>query len=331
MRPRYRKAKLGNRESDAFTLVELLVVITIIGILIALLLPAVQAAREAARRMQCGNNFKQVGVAMHTYYASKGCFPPGSISMPGLNGGYFDFSWAIYLLPYIEQDVLYSNLDFTAKWSYADSTVKPGKAMSNLAVGRTRIPGYMCPSDPQYGELISIHATPNPAAPDNIAMSSMCAVSDSYDWMPGGVPRNVPPNIPPAVSIFDGILGANKCCTTADIKDGTSNTLLVGEATGKGPRSFWGQLWVGGNLYDTREGINGIHTVPGGGTFPASPADSGFSSYHSGGCNFVLADGSATFISQNISQNLMTALTTRDGMNVHSNPKPDQVLVSGPP
>jgi prepilin-type processing-associated H-X9-DG protein len=71
--------------------------------------------------------------------------------------------------------------------------------------------------------------------------------------------------------------------------------------------------------------------VPGGGTFPNSPQQSGFSSYHAGGCNFALADGSATFISQNVAQNLLTALTTRDGANVHNTGKPDQLLVSGPP
>jgi prepilin-type N-terminal cleavage/methylation domain-containing protein/prepilin-type processing-associated H-X9-DG protein len=313
-----------------FTLVELLVVITIIGILIALLLPAVQAAREAARRVQCANNFKQVGLAMHNYHAAKGCFPPGEFYIPDFNPNYpkgqsfFVFSWAVHILPYMERETLYNNIDFSAQWSYADSTKKPGAAMSNLDVSKTRIPGYMCPSDPQYGELLGIHSYPDPNWPDNVAISSMCGVSDSYDWQPGGVTRDFP--------AVDGILGGNLPCRVADIKDGTSSTLLVGEATGKGPGSFWGQIWVGENLYDTRDGINNpAVTVPGGGNFPSSPANSGFSSYHPGGCHFALADGSVSFLSQNVDQNLLTALTTRDGANVHNTGLADQRLVSGPP
>ena len=114
---------------------ELLVVITIIGILIALLLPAVQAAREAARRMQCSNNFKQVGLALHNYHSVKGCFPPGEYYVyPTPSNGIFCFGWSAYILPYLEQEALYNNIDFGGQWGYATSTLKSGQGMSNLAV-----------------------------------------------------------------------------------------------------------------------------------------------------------------------------------------------------
>jgi prepilin-type N-terminal cleavage/methylation domain-containing protein/prepilin-type processing-associated H-X9-DG protein len=303
-----------------FTLVELLVVITIIGILIALLLPAVQAAREAARRMQCANNFKQVGLALHSYHSAKGCFPPGDFyKYPTSSGGSFVFGWSVYTLPYIEKDSLYNGINFGAKWGYADSTIANGT--NNLAISKTLIPAYMCPSDPQYGEYIGIHSYAN-RQPD-AAITSMCGVSDSYNWGSSGAPKTYPTN--------DGIMGGNYPCTIADIKDGTSNTLMVGEVTSQGQGSLWGEIWAAGNIYDTAEGINGIHTVPGSGSYPADPDTSGFSSYHSGGCNFLLADSSTSFLSQNIAQNVLTALTTRDGTRVYSTTKPDQVLVSGPP
>jgi prepilin-type N-terminal cleavage/methylation domain-containing protein/prepilin-type processing-associated H-X9-DG protein len=307
---------------SGFTLVELLVVITIIGILIALLLPAVQAAREAARRMQCGNNFKQVGLALHNYHSARGCFPPGDFyKYPTPANGSFNFGWSVYILPYLELGSLYDIIDFGGQWGYATSTVKIGQNMSNLAVSKTLIPAYMCPSDPQYGEYIGIH-TYSSRAPD-AAITSMCGVSDSYNWGSSSAPKPFPSN--------DGIMGGNSPCTIADIKDGTSNTLMVGEVTSQGPGSLWGEIWAAGNIYDTAEGINGIHTVPGGGTYPADPDIPGFSSYHPGGCNFLLADGSVSFVSQNVAQNVLTALTTRDGANVHSTGNQDQVLVSGPP
>ena len=290
----FHRPSTARRPKTAFTLVELLVVITIIGILIALLLPAVQAAREAARRMQCANNFKQVGLALHNYHAAKGCFPLGMSS----NSGFF--GWSTFLLPYIEQQNIYDMYTFSGNhyWS-SSSTVR------NQQATRTWITAYLCPSDPQaqedeMGNGIPISVfTPNEFA----AMSNMCGVSDSIEWMDltGSWPRNFPE--------VDGVFGAGQACTVADIKDGTNNTLAIGEVTGGGVGSHRGNFWATWNLKDIAEGINGPNTVSGG-TYPpdasgapGTASDSvGFASFHPGGCNFALADGSTHFISQNIAQ-----------------------------
>jgi prepilin-type N-terminal cleavage/methylation domain-containing protein len=99
----------ANRSRRGFTLIELLVVIAIIGILIGLLLPAVQKVREAANRVRCGNNMKQIGIAMHNYHSSMNCFPPGTVDGPfGPDTRQLDRStWLIFLLPYMEQDAIY--------------------------------------------------------------------------------------------------------------------------------------------------------------------------------------------------------------------------------
>jgi prepilin-type processing-associated H-X9-DG protein len=218
----------------------------------------------------------------------------------------------------MEQQTLYDSIDFSLAFSYWHG--------SNIAVTKTPIPGYMCPSDPQYGELMWI--TGSPPKPD-AAMTSLCGVSDTDDWTEGNgvTPRKFPTN--------DGIFGADRPCTIADIKDGTSNTLLVGETTGGGKGTYFGEIWVSANIYDTKEGINGPNTVQGGtypGMDPSKPGtgcnDSGYSSFHPGGCNFALADGSVTFLSQNIAQNVLTSLTTRNGVRGTGT---DPVMVSGPP
>jgi prepilin-type N-terminal cleavage/methylation domain-containing protein/prepilin-type processing-associated H-X9-DG protein len=304
---------------SAFTLVELLVVITIIGILIALLLPAVQAAREAARRMQCGNNFRQVGVALHNYHAAKGCFPPGNFetkkdpykNAPGA------FSWSVYLLPYVEQQAVYDLYTFgpyqpTYYWSPAN----------NATASSTRILAYTCPSDPVQGTLL----------PGEGAVTDMCGVSDSVNQC---YPTDYFLRLFPAE--VDGIFGSNECCTIADVLDGTSNTLIVGEVTGGAypDGSPVGFFWPYANVLDTLDGINGPFTMPGSGKWPAWPYDfysSGFASWHPGGCNFALADGSATFISQNVASDILQALTTRDGTNRRSYTIPaTERIISGPP
>ncbi len=309
-----------------FTLVELLVVIAIIGILVALLLPAVQAARAAARKTQCSNNFKQVGVALHNYESSRKSLPMGMLD----HGGFW--GWSTHILPYIEEQGIYDmyTLKVGSYWS--------GPPSRNREASKSWISAYLCPDDPQAqpssGNGIPISsATPNEFA----ALGNMCGVSDSVEWM---TPNNTRPRKFPEV---DGVFGANDSCEMAKIVDGTSKTLAVGEAAGGGDGSKVGNFWATWNLKDTIEGINGPKTAVGGkypsdAAGPGTASDSaGFSSWHSGGCHFVLADGSVHFVSQDIAQSVLAALTTRNGpspSNITNYPSKvfsPEAAISGPP
>lgn len=134
----------------AFTLVELLVVIAIIGILVALLLPAVQSAREAARRIQCMNNMKQIGVALHNYHSAMGSFPAGCIEG---DRGLELVSWTSAITPYIEESALYEQFDPTVKWNHYYYS-RHSSHKGNAEVWRTVIQIYGCPSDTQGRDTI---------------------------------------------------------------------------------------------------------------------------------------------------------------------------------
>ncbi|NLY00817.1 MAG: DUF1559 domain-containing protein [Rhodopirellula sp.] len=294
----------------AFTLVELLVVIAIIGILIALLLPAVQAAREAARRSNCANNFKQVGLAAHNYHDTHRCLPSGSFAWNGATDcapaqsqtSFSGFGWATLILPFMEQGSLHDQLNFrqSATWP------------ANYAVQGNVIQGYLCPSDPQGGELISWTSalrpdgTNNgPTASDDYAMVSMAGVADSDNWV-------CTLNYAKHFTIANGVMADRRGCRLADVLDGTSNTLMIAEVTGGGPGSYRGFVWSNFTLIDMANGINGPTTRQGG--ISAASYNfrlAGAASYHPGGCHFAMADGSVQFISETIELRIVKALTTR--------------------
>ena len=182
------------RKERGFTLIELLVVITIIGVLIALLLPAVQAAREAARRLQCCNHFKQVGIAMQQYECALGCFPPGMIMWDnelmsptlcgvGPRSPYFcyeGFGWGTFILPYLEQRPLYDQFNFLTGSTPAPNSAGPGYwTPPNPTVGQAKIATYLCPSDTQGGEIIYVSSN---TALGGLPATNMAGVADSINW-----------------------------------------------------------------------------------------------------------------------------------------------------
>lgn len=210
----------------AFTLVELLVVIAIIGILVALLLPAVQQAREAARRLQCQNNLKQLGLALHNYHDSRLTFPPSSIwSNLSLtqtkNNGNLGPNWVILILPYLEQQGLYDSFNFKQPISHAD----------NMAARSTVLQVMLCPSDGFNRRLFKGSANSgtsnlgdnwgrgNYAA--NAALGFMTSTQHGANDAAGETSQGW------QNSQKRGVMGANSCVDIGGIKDGTTNTILV--------------------------------------------------------------------------------------------------------
>jgi prepilin-type N-terminal cleavage/methylation domain-containing protein/prepilin-type processing-associated H-X9-DG protein len=327
------KSNTTKPANRAFTLVELLVVIAIIGVLVALLLPAVQAARDAARRMQCANHFKQVGLAFHNYQSAKNTFPPGVIfshaDMAGkpdcapllpdiLTETYFSgFGWGIFILPYLEHDVLYSQFE-------RDKGLLPAgnkwASPQNFLQIASRIDTYLCPSDPNSGVLVFYtgEGKNGPHDDDDVADTNMAGVTDFEDWTCDGTwPKSFKSHR------ARGMLAERFGCRIREVTDGTSKTFLVGEVTGNLAEKRSNFPWASLTLSDTRS-INGAMTLPGG-EDPAlygSFRGKGFSSWHAGGCHFAYADGSVHFVADDIAHQVIKALTTRAGGEVIDNALP---------
>ncbi len=278
-----------SRRSFGFTLVELLVVIAIIGILIALLLPAVQAAREAARRMNCSNNLKQIGIALHNYHDSMGQFPSGFIVGPRADP---QWGWAALVLPYIEQGAVHEALNVKKQSLLATITLAGTNASVDEAL-KTLISGYRCPSDTADDYVAgNASATPAERVWDNYTPPVANYVGNAGLYhIPAAA--NTPPN--------NGVLFANSLIAFRDILDGTSNVFAVGERADKcmrGPAT-----WLGAHTMVNDH--NGFYFTVGNAINPVNaPAQqdcrNGFSSPHPGGAMFVFCDGSVHFLSETI-------------------------------
>lgn len=302
-----------------FTLVELLVVIAIIGILVALLLPAVQAAREAARRMHCSNNFKQVGLALHNFHEVRKVFPaglnmsgPSSCSRPAnvavgspLEHG---FGWSTFILPFLEQGTIYDQL------SFAPNVFHQGQ---NFPVMANIIDAYLCPSDPAGNQLVAVTGGGNngPNDDDDGGRTNMAGVADSVDWSCGDGWAKIKNGGAP-----DGVLFNHSKIGIKHVSDGTSHTLLVGEIAsimtlpGRPPGASKVEMyWITWNVLHTANGINApLYEYP---DHPWNADKYGFSSHHPGGCFFAMADGSVQFVQETIDQAVLRSLTTRAGMS----------------
>jgi prepilin-type N-terminal cleavage/methylation domain-containing protein len=332
------------RSRPAFTLVELLVVIAIIGILVALLLPAVQAAREAARRISCSNNMKQLGLALHNYHDTYKTLPAGSwiFSPAGVapastactSGLGRRAPWSIAILPFMEQQPLYDQVDFTAEFvsSNAESPAV-GSGLPNRLVWDTPMEAYQCPSFPGRSN------------PNN---------HSNYFGVMGGWDASVANNgvvctggNPGRAFYINGVLFQNSIIKLADITDGTSSQFMVGESSyqlldGGRTDAHWlgwastirgGGSSVTGVLAAAQLPINVFpghgdkyDTTFGSGTWPPgnNPGQGlhqrSFGSFHPGGCMFTLGDASVRFVNEQVDLFVYHSLAQREDGNAVSVP-----------
>jgi prepilin-type N-terminal cleavage/methylation domain-containing protein/prepilin-type processing-associated H-X9-DG protein len=326
-----------------FTLIELLVVIAIIAILIGLLLPAVQKVREAAARMKCQNNLKQIGLALHTYHDARGGLPPGCVSdnPPYGTGGSWGGTWLIWIMPYVEQDNLYKKFTFTGSSGWSNN--------SNYAnAAGVKISLYRCPST-----TLPENADSSPG-PQPIMRPNYVGLSGAVDGLiPGFTENRINTPGSSAGCCSGGIAsggGAMLPGATAiqiqGIADGSSNTMLVSEqsdmlTTQNGGRVDWhsGRYgWLlgwsttatppsvgnGGDLRTfaittVRYRINqkaGWPNAPGDcantGVCDNTGTNIPLNSPHTGGVNAVMGDGSVRFFSDSLSIDILARLATRD-------------------
>jgi prepilin-type N-terminal cleavage/methylation domain-containing protein/prepilin-type processing-associated H-X9-DG protein len=271
----------------AFTLIELLVVIAIIAVLIGLLVPAVQKVREAAARLSCTNNLKQIGLALHDYHDAQQSFPAGYVAVGPYRDGATDtapgWGWAAFILPYLEQDNLYRQINFN-------------RPIPSSVAAQAPLKMYLCPSD-----LAPPGAFP---VPDGFGTPVTSAAPSSYAACVGGDESDT------TGAAGLGVFYRNSRTRLTDITDGTSSTILIGERAWSNANGVWAGAVPGGVLLRGRQNPN-----PGSGAawYPAAAlalahshlnnattdTDGGlddFSSRHAGGSNFLFADGSVHFI-----------------------------------
>ena len=313
-----------SKKRRGFTLIELLVVIAIIAILIALLFPAVQQAREAARRSSCKNNLKQLGIALQNYHDTHNVFPPGGVigdcagspptNLTGLqecgSGQSLGGNWLLYILPQMEQSSL---------WEKAAPILNAKAPLDNMnnIFGHFSPVAYRCPSHPWDRR-------------SNVAFRSlehMSRANYGANYGSGDLTASY-------ANTTGGVFTINSSVNIRDIKDGTTNTFLVGELTylndvTADARGAWVYSGMGGSAFSAARTPNSrtadiLGRCTSTTEMPCTEANDGtqiaaMRSYHDGGVQVCLVDGSCRFISENISQTILNALGTRSGREVIDN------------
>jgi prepilin-type N-terminal cleavage/methylation domain-containing protein len=273
----------GEVPRGGFSLIELLVVIAIIGVLVALTLPAVQSAREVARRTQCQNNLKQQGLALNNYVTLSEAYPIGYIAWPNPVGGAAPgWAWSAAILPQLEQGPIYDALNVKLPIDFAD----------NATVRTSALGIYVCPSDRNTGAFdVMSELTGGPVE----ARTTSYAANGGTDGSSAG----------------NGMFRVNKSVRPKDVKDGLSNTFALGERGSFVVRNAWA-----GALGDGRGGVEVLAIVSTGGPDPANPSAASFCGAHSALTQFLMADGAVHPIKATINLAVYRALATRSAREV---------------
>jgi prepilin-type N-terminal cleavage/methylation domain-containing protein len=341
---------LSPRRARGFTLIELLVVIAIIAVLVSLLLPAVQQAREAARRTQCRNNLKQFGLAIHNYESSVGSFPPGRTGYPMV------FSAHAQLMPYFDQANLYSSIDFTTAPTFVEPPVAP--YAQNVIAALAVVPMFLCPSDlgsvagNSYGPnnyVVCTGSGSNPTAryiragdgvmydpkllgivkfrnvtdglSNTVAMSEEL-LGDGYSSGGGGasgvatvISGSTPP-VAPALQVLNLTTSQTSGGPYTDANDTSPSTCVVGAG------GFWsgirGAKWLNGHYGDTlyNHGLTPNSSEFDCGNTGHSSGLTAARSRHTGGVHILLCDGATRFVSNSINLSVWQSLGSRAGGEV---------------
>lgn len=324
-----------------FTLVELLVVIAIIGILVGMLLPAVQQIREAARRTDCSNNLRQLGIGSLNYESAHGQLPaslivdiglpPGSSGQPGHPYPAIVHSWMVQLLPFVEQQNLYDRYDQSFPW-FSSPLIVPGTP-DNQSVIQSTIPALICSSTPQTNRKSSgefLFGVPFPFSDIALTDYAPCSTINTPSLTNFGYPSGstqldfvgaLAPRLKGSGLVVLGTT-ARKSNRMARVVDGTSNTVLLCESAGR-PVLYVGRepqpeiLTDGGwghheNDYALDGAIQGTRTEPGNCVINCHNDNETYA-FHPGGANHAFTDGSVHFLEETISPQVYAAFITADG------------------